>query len=157
MNGLEWFLIPPGSAIGLMFISLILSIFSSSINRLLITKMVGWKEYGVMQKEIAEHRSQTTKALRSKDTKLHEKLKRKQPQINNMQKKMAKPQLVLMAVSFSFIFVWWFFLIPTYQNNIVAYIPVPGLGGVPVFYWYFLCSMFFGTLASRLLGLTPIE
>jgi uncharacterized membrane protein (DUF106 family) len=157
MSGLDWFLIPPGSAISLMFISLVLSIISSSLNRLLITKMVGWKEYRIMQKEIAEYRSQTTKALRSKDTKLHEKLKRKEPQITNMTKKMAKPQLALMAVSFSFIFVWWFFLIPTYQSNIVAYIPVPGLGPVSVFWWYFLCSMFFGTLISRIWGIQPIE
>jgi len=116
---------------------------------------VGWEQYKVMQKEIAEYRSQTTKAIRAKDTKQLEKLKKKETQILNMQKKMAKPQIVLFGLSFSYIFIWWFVLTPLYGIETVAY--VPGFGPVNVFWWYFICSFLLGTLASRLLGIMPIE
>lgn len=149
------FLTPPIATIIIMLICMIISFASSSLNRLLISRFVGWEQYKVMQKEIAEHRSQTTKAIRTKDTKQLEKLKRKETQILNMQKKMAKPQIVLFGLSFSYIFIWWFVLMPLYGTNTVAY--VPGFGGIPVFWWYFICSFLLGTLASRLLGIMPIE
>jgi uncharacterized membrane protein (DUF106 family) len=108
-----------------------------------------------MQKETSEYRAQMTQAMRKKDNKLLEKLKKKEPQILNMQKKMFKPQLVLFGLSFSYILVWWLILIPIYGPNIVAYIP--GIGGIPVVWWYFICSFLFGTLSSRILGIMPIE
>ena len=157
MNFIEWFLTPnaPVATIVIMLICITISFLNSSINRLLVSRFVGWEQYRVMQKEISEHRSQTTQAMRKKDKKLLEKIKKKEPQILNMQKKMAKPQLVLFALSFSYILVWWLILIPIYGPNIVAYIP--GIGPIPVIWWYFICSFLFGTLSSRLLGITPIE
>jgi uncharacterized membrane protein (DUF106 family) len=145
----------PIATIVIMLICIGVSFFNSGLNRFLIDRFVGWGQYREMQKEIAEHRKQTTQAMRSKDKKALEKLKRKESQILNMQKKMAKPQLVLFAISFSYIFIWWFVLTPLYGINIVAYIP--GYGPVNVFYWYFICSFLFGTLASRVLGIMPIE
>jgi len=138
-----------------MLICLAISFTSSSINRLLIGRFVGWEQYKKMQKELSEHRTQTTQALRTKDKKLLEKLKKKEPQILNMQKKMVKPQLVLFGLSFSYIFIWWFVLLPIYGIYVVAYIP--GIGGINVFWWYMICSFLFGTVASRLLGIMPIE
>ena len=143
------------STITVMLICLVISFASSSLNRLLINRFVGWEQYKTMQKEIAEYRSQTTKAIRTKDTKQLEKLKKKETQILNMQKKMAKPQIVLFGLSFSYIFIWWFVLTPLYGIETVAY--VPGFGPVNVFWWYFICSFLLGTLASRLLGIMPIE
>jgi uncharacterized membrane protein (DUF106 family) len=145
----------PGATIAVMFICMAISFVNSSINRLLITRFVGWSQYRDMQKEIAEYRTQTTQAIRSKDTKLLEKLKKKEPQILNMQKKMVKPQLVLFGLSFSYILIWLFVLGPLYQANVVAYIPIIGPQGV--FWWYLICSFLFGTLSSRLLGIMPIE
>jgi uncharacterized membrane protein (DUF106 family) len=157
MTFIEWLLMPeaPVATIMLMLICMTISLCNSSINRLLINRFVGWGQYRTMQKEIAKYRSETTQAIRKKDTKLMEKLKRKEPQILNMQKKMAKPQSILFVLSFSYILIWWFVLLPLYGGNIVAYIP--GIGGIPVIWWYFICSFLFGTLASRVLGITPIE
>jgi uncharacterized membrane protein (DUF106 family) len=157
MDFIEWLLKPeaPIATIIIMLICMIISFASSSLNRLLISRFVGWEQYKVMQKEIAEYRSQTTRAIRTKDTKQLEKLKKKETQILNMQKKMAKPQIVLFGLSFLYIFIWWFVLTPIYGLYTVAY--VPGFGGIPVFWWYFICSFLFGTLASRLLGIMPIE
>jgi uncharacterized membrane protein (DUF106 family) len=146
---------PPVATIVIMFICMAVSFANSCINRLLITRFVGWAQYRTMQKELAEYRSQTTQAMRSKDPKLLEKLKKKEPQILNMQKQMAKPQMVLLALSFSYIVIWLFVLGPLYSNHIVAYIPI--IGQATVFWWYFICSFLFGTVSSRLLGILPIE
>jgi uncharacterized membrane protein (DUF106 family) len=145
----------PLATVTIILISITISTVNTLINRILVSRFVGWEEYKTMQKEIAEYRSQTTLAMRTKDKKLMEKLKKKESQILNMQKKMAKPQLILFALSFSYIFVWWFVLTPLYGANVVAY--VPGIGSINVFWWYFICSMLFGTLSSRLLGVMPIE
>jgi len=144
----------PEATIVVMLICMAVSFINSSINRLLISRFVGWEQYRVMQKEISEHRAQTTQALRRGDKKLVEKLKKKEKQILNMQKKMVKPQLALFGLSFSYIFIWWFILTPWYGIEAVAYIP--GIGPIPVIWWYFICSFLFGTVSSRLLGIMPI-
>jgi hypothetical protein len=72
-----------------------------------------------------------------------------------MQAKMAKPQMVQFGISFVYIVVWLFVLTPTFGGTTVAYIP--GIGGVSVFYWYPICSFFFGLLSSRIIGIMPIE
>jgi len=144
----------PIATIIVMLISVAVSLTSSSLNRLLISRFVGWKQYRAMQKETSEYRAQTTQAMRKNDKKLLEKLKKKEPQILNMQKKMVKPQLVLFVLFFSYILIW--FIIPLYIHvDYAAYIP--GIGGIPVVWWYFICSFLFGTLSSRLLGIMPIE
>jgi uncharacterized membrane protein (DUF106 family) len=126
------------------------------LNRLLITRMCGWEEYKVMQKETSEYRSQMMQAMRANDQKLVEKLKKKESQINNMQKKMMKPQTILLPISFSYIIIWYVFLIPVYGASPVALVPGIAPTGIPVIFWYMICSFFFGTLASRVVGVTPI-
>ncbi|MGQ9624532.1 MAG: hypothetical protein ACUVUF_04170 [Candidatus Bathycorpusculaceae bacterium] len=143
----------PMATIEVMLISLALSFSISSINRLLISKLVGWQQYRVMQKEIAEYQAQATKALRTKDKKLMEKIKKKEPQIKNMQMKMLKPQLILFGLSFIYFFIWPI-LVPMYSGS-VAYIP--GISEIPFIYWYMICSMFFGVFSSRIVGTMPIE
>jgi len=144
----------PLATIIVMLISMAVSLSNSCLNRLLTSRFVGWEQYKVMRKEMSEHRAQMTQAMRKNDKKLLEKLKKKEPQILNMQKKMAKPQLVLFVLSFSYIIIW--FIIPQYiRVDYAAYIP--GIGGIPVVWWYIICSFLFGTLSSRLIGIMPIE
>jgi uncharacterized membrane protein (DUF106 family) len=145
----------PISTIVVMLICVAISFTSSSINRLLISRFVGWEQYRMNQKEIAEYQSDMRKALRANDKKAVEKLKKKESQVLNMQKKMVKPQLVLFVLSFSYIFIWWFVLTPVYGADTLAY--VPGFGPIGVLFWYMICSFFFGTLASRVLGILQIE
>jgi uncharacterized membrane protein (DUF106 family) len=125
--------------------------------------MCGWEEYQVMRKETSEYQSELMQAMRANDTKRIEKLKKKESQIRNMQAKMMKPQMILLPISFSYIIIWYVFLIPVYGGNAVAAVPgivlnmTPGIpNGIPVFIWYMICSFFFGTLASRIIGITPI-
>ncbi|MDI6690847.1 MAG: EMC3/TMCO1 family protein [Candidatus Bathyarchaeota archaeon] len=157
MDLIEWLTMQeaPGATVAIMLICFAISFLNSSINRLLIHRFVGWPQYKEMQKEIAEYRTQMIQAQRKQDKKLLEKLKKKETQILNMQKKMFKPQMVLFVISLSYIFIWWFVLGPLYGTNIVAYIP--GIGQQFLWIWYLICSLLFGTLASRVLGIMPIE
>jgi len=111
-----------------------------------------------MQKELSEYNSQRMAALRGRDDKALEKLKKKESQIQAMQTKMFKPQLLLLPITFIYLIIWpalnGFFTVAG-KAVFVAY--VPGFGGVPFFYWYLICSFFFGTIASRIIGVTPIQ
>lgn len=132
-----------------------IAFLNSGVNRLLIGYFIGWEQYRVMQKEMAEHRSETMAAARSGDKKQMEKLKKKQSQINNMQQKMMKPQMLQFGISFVYLIVWFLVLTPTFGSTTMAYLP--GLGAISVFYWYPIASLFFGLLSSRLIGIMPIE
>lgn len=152
----------PVATLVIMLIAVTISFINMVINRLLITRICGWEEYKVMRKETSEYQSQLMAAMRANDTKRVEKLKKKESQIRSMQSKMMKPQMILLPISFSYIIVWYIFLIPTYTDPItnlalpVALVPGLAPAGIPVIYWYMLCSFFFGTLASRIVGVTPI-
>jgi uncharacterized membrane protein (DUF106 family) len=151
----------PLATVVIMLIAVAVSFLNMGINRLLINRMCGWEEYQAMRKETSEYQSELMQAMRANDTKRIEKLKRKESQIRNMQAKMMKPQMILLPISFSYIIIWIFFLIPTFSDKAVAYVPgiAPGAlmaTGIPVLYWYMICSFFFGTLASRVIGITPI-
>jgi uncharacterized membrane protein (DUF106 family) len=145
-----------------MLVAVAVSFLNMGLNRLLITRMCGWEEYKVMRKETSEYQSQLMQAMRANDKKLVEKLKRKETQIRNMQAKMMKPQMILLPISFSYIIIWYLFLIPTFTDKAVALVPGIALNmtaipnGIPVFIWYMICSFFFGTLASRVVGVTPV-
>lgn len=149
----------PTATLVIMLIAIIISFVNMIIQRLLITRMCGWNEYRVMQKETSEYRSQLMQATRARDQKLLTKLKKKEARINKMQTKIMKPQMILMPISFSYIVIWWFFLIPTYGDIGVAFIPgiAAAPAGITVIWWYMICSFFFGTLASRIIGINPIS
>lgn len=143
------------AAIFIFLIASGIAVLNTGINRVLINYFIGWEQYRVMQKEMAEYRSETMAAARANDKKQMEKLKKKQSQINNMQSKMMKPQMVQLGISFLYIFIWIFVLTPTYGNTSMVFIP--GLGPFSVVYWYPICSFFLGLLATRLMGTMPIE
>ena len=154
---MEWLFMPepPGATVVIILIAISISFANSSINRILISRTIGWKRYKVIRKEVADFQAETRKALRSKDKKLTEKIKKRERYILEMQKKMAKPQMIMFGVSFSYILVWWFLLTPFYGWDIVAYIP--GIGGVNIIWWYMPCSMFAVIISSRVLGIMSTE
>jgi uncharacterized membrane protein (DUF106 family) len=146
----------PLATVVVMLVAVAVSFLNMGINRLLITRMCGWEEYKIMRKETSEYQSQLMAAMRANDTKRVEKLKKKETQIRNMQSKMMKPQMILLPISFSYIIIWYLFLIPTFGADPVAVVPGLAPAGIPVIYWYMICSFCFGTLASRIIGITPI-
>jgi uncharacterized membrane protein (DUF106 family) len=154
----------PVATLLIMGIAAGIAFLNSGINRVLINYFVGWEQYRIMQKEMNEYRSETMKAARANDKKQMEKLKKRESQIKNMQAKMAKPQIVQFGISFVYIIVWFLVLIPVFGSTPMAFVPgfnfLPLKDGVPfisVFYWYPICSFFFGLLSSRVIGIMPIE
>ena len=132
-----------------------IAFLNSGINRILVSYFIGWEQYRVMQKEMAEYRSETMAAARANDQKRMEKLKKKQSQINNMQSKMLKPQMIQIGISFLYILVWFFVLIPVFGTTSLAYLP--GFGPLPVVWLYPIFSFFLALLSQRILGVNPIE
>ena len=132
-----------------------IAFLNTGINRTLIGFFIGWEQYRVMQKEMAEYRQESMAAARANDKKQMEKLKKKQSQITAMQGKMLKPQMVQFGISFVYLIVWFLVLTPTFQSISMAYIP--GYGPISVFYLYPILSLFLGLLSSRILGIMPIE
>ena len=152
-----------GDAILIFGVATVIAFLNTALNRVLINYFVGWEQYRVMQKEMNEYRQETMAAARANDKKQMEKLKKRQSQITNMQGKMMKPQMVQFAFSFVYIIIWFFVLTPTFGTNPMVYIPGVNISShgvantLPVLYWYPICSFFLGLLASRLIGIMPIE
>jgi uncharacterized membrane protein (DUF106 family) len=152
---LSWIATAPVATLVIMAIALVIAVVNTSINRALIGHFIGWDKYRTMQKEMAEYRKESMAAARSNDKKQMEKLKKRSSQISNMQAQMAKPQMIQFGISFVYIIVWWFVLIPLFGSTPVAY--VPGFGPITVIYWYPITSFFLGLLMQRLIGTLPIE
>ena len=142
-------------AVEILLIAAGIAFLNTGINRVLVGYFIGWEQYRVMQKEMAEYRSETMAAARANDQKRMEKLKKKQSQINSMQSKMLKPQMIQIAISFLYIIVWFLVLIPVFGTTSMAYLP--GIGPLPVVWLYPIFSLFLGLLSQRLLGVNPIE
>jgi uncharacterized membrane protein (DUF106 family) len=150
-----WYVTAPAATVLIMLIAFAIALLNSSINRALVSHFIGWDKYRSMQKEIAEFRSESMAAARSNDKKQMEKIKKKQSQINNMTAQMAKPQMIQFGISFIYIIVWLLVLTPTFSNYQIA--ALPGIGNFTVFWLYPMVSFFLSILASRLMGVMPIE
>ena len=59
----------PTATLIVMGISAGIAFLNSGINRVLINYFIGWEQYRVMQKEMAEYRSETMAAARANDKK----------------------------------------------------------------------------------------
>jgi uncharacterized membrane protein (DUF106 family) len=143
----------PMATVLIMAVAFIISLGNMGLNRFLITRMIGWHEYRSMQKEIAEYNAQRMAAIRAKNEKALEKLKKKDSQIQAMQTKMFKPQLLLLPMTAIYFVIWP--ILRGFFPYSVAYLP--GFGVIDFFIWYMICSFFFGTIASRLIGVTPFQ
>ena len=153
---LEWLLDGmPGGTIFVLLIAIVISFINAGIYRLLIGKLIGWKEYKRLQKELRKLQTEFRQILRTKDQKAIEKFEKKRKRMLQIQMKVMKPQTYMFGLSFIYILVWWFFLIPIYGMEILAV--VPGITQLSVVWWYFLCSALFGTLSYRLFGIITEE
>ena len=158
---LEWLLSDqaPAVTIVIFLTAMIISLISSGIYRLLISKMIGLREYRKLQKELRRLQNEFRQILRTKDQKAIEKFEKKRKRMLQIQAKIMKPQMYLYLVNFSYILVWWLFLGKLATDKVIAWIPgIAQLSGYwGVVGWYFLCSALFGTLFYRVFGITIEE
>jgi len=148
-----------GAMITILLTAMIISLINAGIYRLLISKMIGLKEYRRLQKELRKLQTEFRRILRSKDQKAIEKYEKKRKRMLQIQAKIMKPQGYLYLINFSYILVWWFFLPAFYNVELIAIIPgIAKLSGYwGVVGWYFLCSTLFGTLFYRIFGIIVEE
>ena len=158
---LEWLLSDqaPAVTIVIFLTAMIISLINSGIYRLLISKMIGLREYRKLQKELRRLQNEFRQILRTKDQKAIEKFEKKRKRMLQIQAKIMKPQMYLYLVNFSYILVWWLFLANLATADLIAWIPgIAQLSGYwGVVGWYFLCSALFGTLFYRVFGITIEE
>jgi len=146
----EWFLTPPGSTIFIFLFSLAISLLISGTQKLLTdtSQLMAWR------REIAEWTSKYQAALKSRDKKRIEKLKKKEARIMDLQKKTLWHSMKVSIIFFiPILLIWQFFLIPIFGGAPVAYLP--GFGPLDLGVWYIICSFTCSTLIQKALGLTP--
>ncbi|MGC8998087.1 MAG: EMC3/TMCO1 family protein [Candidatus Bathyarchaeia archaeon] len=147
---------PPWSTLFIFLLAAAISFLMSLANRLTTDpeKTKAWR------KEIAEWNEQFREARKSGNKKQMEKLMKKQQYILQIQAKMSWQSMKVSLLFFIPLMIVWFFLNNTYRKQPIAYFPGIGpqlLWLPPLFWWYLLCSFFFSTLFSHLLGLTSVE
>lgn len=149
----------PFSTIFILLLAVVITLLTSLANRLLTDpeKSKAWR------KEITDWNSELRKARRSGDKKRVEKLMKKQQQILQLQSKMMWQSTKIMLMFFVPLIIIWQILGGDYGSTPIAYFP--GIGWnlpIPFFnsslvWWYMLCSFFFSTMFSHLLGLVSVE
>ena len=145
----------PSSTIFVLVLAMLLTLITSLANRLLTNReqLASWR------KTTSEWQKEFNEARKSGDKKLLEKAMRKQKQVMQIQSKMFTQQMKVTLIFIVPFFLFWTWLnsVPFVDvagiqgNHFVAYLP--GFGGLPVFYWYLLCSFAFGALFSHVLGI----
>lgn len=149
---LDWLLTPsaPGATITVILLCMAISFVTSMANRLLTNR----EQLNAWRHEISQWTSEFNKARRSGDKKLLARVKRQQPRITKLQSKMMWQSMKVSLLFMVPFFLIWQLLIGFYGANVVAYLPwFGGEWGLPIFYWYLLCSFLFSTLFSRVFGL----
>ena len=165
----EWLAVPPASTLFIMLISVIVTLLISVINRVFTPK----EQFSQMQawsREVAAWRADLLKATRTGDKKLTAKVKKQEQRIKQLQLKIAAQsfrQMKLMPINMLLFFLIWLLVTgrilywqlfeTPFSGPIppVAYLPwLNGVLPLDFFAWYIICSILFGMIFNRLLGLS---
>lgn len=155
MSAPDWLITVPIATIAIMVITFVISLVLQSTNRLVISRFLGWDNYRSIQKELAAFRKEQMDAARSNDKKQLEKVKKRQSQINALNAKVMKPQMIQMVISFCALPLFFFInglFGETKIGDVAGVAVIPHFGPLPYFVWYMMASFFMGALLMRLLG-----
>lgn len=169
---LEWLSTPPASAIFILLVSMLMTFASSLVNSL-FTGKEHREKLRALKRRIDELKKKTNEdrknAKSTNDKKLLKKVRKQEKQLLQLQSQMASMSLrqmrVLPITMAMFLLAWTFItgrllywrLLPGLFTGAedVAYLPwINGEMALNLFWWYIICSFLFGTLFSRLFGLT---
>ncbi len=164
---------PPYVTIVVIVVSIAMSFFSSMINMRFMPKEHR-QEVKDLQRKISaltKEKNENMKTAKSTDNKkLLKKAQKQEKQLLQLQSQalsLSSKQFRVFPITMAVFFLVWllltgsilgheFFKSPFYEPSIpVAYLP--WLGGVmqlSLFNWYFICSILFSTVFSRIFGLT---
>ncbi len=160
----------PFSTIFLFLLAALISMLTSLTNRLLTNP----EKSKAVRKEVSDWNKEMQAARRGGDKKKLEKVMKKQKEILQLQSKMMWQSMKVTMIFFVPLIIIWsilggFYTIPATgttpaQARAIAFLP--GVG--PVFqlivfsfssllWWYFMCSMLFGTIFSHVFGIVEVS
>ena len=163
---------PPYVTIIILFVSIAMSFASSFINSRFMTKEHRQKVRELQRKISAltkEKKENMKQAKSTGDKKLLRKAQKQEKQILQLQSQalsLSSKQFRVFPITMAAFFIVWllltgsilgmkFFDSPFIGPDPVAYLPwLNGVLPLNLFSWYFICSILFSTLFSRILGLT---
>ena len=163
---------PPYVTLIILFVSITMSFLSSLINSRFMPKEHREKVKDLNRKVAAlkAEKNQNMKQAKSTgDKKLLKKAEKQEKQLLQLQSQvlsLSSKQFRVLPITMGVFFVVWLLLtgsilgIKLFESPFIGPDPVaylPWLGGVmqlSLFYWYLICSFLFGTLFSRIFGLT---
>lgn len=138
----------PNSTLFILLLSMSLSFLTGLANRLLTNR----EQLNAWRKEVAQWTADSKKAMKSGDKKLLAKVKKKESHILKLQSKMMWQSMKVSLIFMVPFLLIWQLLIGFYGDTTIAYIP--GIGGLPLIWWYLLCSLSSGTLITKALGVS---
>lgn len=163
---------PPYATIIILLVSLAMAFISSLINNR-FTPREHREQLRTLQSRIAalkrEKDDNLKKAKSTDDKKLLKKARKQEKQLLQLQSQMASMslrQMRVLPITMTMFFLVWLLLTgsilgiklfksPLIGSGPVAYLPwISGKLDLTLFNWYLLCSFLFGTLFSRIFGLT---
>lgn len=156
MSPLDWLLTPdaPGATVVILLLSTLFTFLTTSANR----KLTNQEQLSAWRKEVSAWNADFKKARKTNDDKLMAKVTKRQPQIMKIQSKMTWQSMKVSIIFMAPFFIIWQLLFSRYGGCSIAYFPGVGWNlplpmiGQSLLWWYMLCSMSFGILFSRLLG-----
>lgn len=163
---------PPYVTIVILLVSLAMALISSLVNSR-FTPREHREQLRALQGRIANLKrakdENLKKAKSTDDKKLLKKARKQEKQLLQLQSQMASMslrQMRVLPITMTMFFLVWLLLTgsilgiklfesPFIGSAPVAYLPwISGKLDLNLFYWYLLCSFLFGTLFSRIFGLT---
>ncbi|MCW4016362.1 MAG: EMC3/TMCO1 family protein [Candidatus Bathyarchaeota archaeon] len=163
---------PPIVTLVVMFVSVVMSLSSSLINRRFVPKEHRQKLKDIQRKVAALTKEKTENMKLAKSTddkKLLKKAQKQEKQILQLQSQslsLSSKQFRVLPITISLFYIVWLLLTGSilgfnlFESPFMGPYPVaylPWFGGVmqlSLFYWYLICSFLFGTIFSRIFGLT---
>lgn len=153
---------PPFATFLIAALAILVNVVSSVIRK----RFTNFERLKRVQKEVSEFDAELRRAIMSKDKAKEEKLRKKQKTINEMRMKMTSENMrVSMYFMLPFFGVWWLISGFFGYEIIMAYspLPLPLLAAGPdvglvfsselnFFWWYFLSSIAFNGVLSKILG-----
>jgi uncharacterized membrane protein (DUF106 family) len=155
---LEFFANIPLSTLFVFLLAIGISLLTTSVNRVL-TKPDQSKAW---RREISEWNKEMREAQKSGDKKQMDKVMKRQQYIFKIQSKMMWQSMKVTLLFLVPLLIIWQFIGGFYGITPVAYLP--GIGAnlplpffnISLIWWYFLCSLFFGTVFSHVFGMVEV-
>lgn len=143
---------PGTGSLTILGLSLLMTVFSTLLNKAIMDKEL----QRTYTKELSEYKRLITEYKMKGDKKILIKIRKKEPIIASLSKKVLVRTVLRMAILLTF--AWGFFAIigAAFGSNYTIFIPFPVETPVGWFIWYFICIFASSLPISKLLGISMV-